>query len=460
MTRGDHVLEFRVLGPLEASVDGEALQLGSAKQRTVLATLLVSAGEIVPAERIVDELWGESPPASAEHTVTVYISRIRRLLNGYGPVLARRGEGYVLELAEGALDSRAFGDSAAAVARATAAGDHELAVRQGREGLSLWRGSVLADVSLGPQARAAAERLEELRLHVSELVVEAELALGRHERVVGELQTLVDRNPYRERFIAQLMLALYRSGRQVEALEVYERTRRRLDDDLALQPSADLQHLSAQIVRQERTLRAPSELSTGGRSRAAGHDARRASLVAGVAAAVVAAMTLAAAGSTPQSAVASDADATRVALVLQRGSTVSAFPSSRSHDLADALFDASAQSGYEAQLIELPDEVTREGVARAATVLADEEVDLVLFGLNATTAAAFAPVARGLGDGRAVFIDASMRKLGLEGVANVSAITFATEQTAQLAGALSGLVAPRGAPAGRHVDAVSVVAGL
>jgi tetratricopeptide (TPR) repeat protein len=143
------------------------------------------------------------------------------------------------------------------VSSAAAEDDAATAARVAGDALALWRGPALAGVALGTAGRADAERLEELRLRVLEQDVDAELGLGRHEAVVGELQALVGQNPYRERFVAQLMLALYRSGRHADALDVYERTRIALDDELGLQPSAELQQLSGRIVRQDPELRRP-----------------------------------------------------------------------------------------------------------------------------------------------------------------------------------------------------------
>ena len=205
-------MELWILGPIEARIADEPLALSRGKQRTVLGLLLLRAGEIVSIEDSVDELWGESPPASAAHTLEVYVSRLRQLFNGHGPSLVRRGTGYALELGDATLDAREFIALAGDVSRAAADSQHELVAVRASEALSLWRGTALADVALGAIGRAEAERLEELRLRTLELRIDSELALGRHEQAVGELQSLVAQNPYRERFVAQLMLALYRSG--------------------------------------------------------------------------------------------------------------------------------------------------------------------------------------------------------------------------------------------------------
>jgi DNA-binding SARP family transcriptional activator len=255
-------MSFHVLGPLEARVAGETLAIGGAKQRAVLAVLLLHAGEVVSVERLVDEVWGNDPPPSAAHTLESYVSRLRQLFNGHGPRLVRRGAGYAIELGEATLDTRRFVELQEQASLAAAMDDHAQVVEITGAALAMWRGPALADVALASAGRAEADRLEELRLRTYELRFDAELALGHHEQAIGELQKLVAQNPYRERFVAQRMLALYRAGRHAEALDVYERTRRRLDDDLGLQPSADLQQLSGQIVRQDPLLRRPASTPT------------------------------------------------------------------------------------------------------------------------------------------------------------------------------------------------------
>ena len=251
-------VEFRVLGPLEVASGGERLALGGAKQRAVLAVLLLRAGEVVPLERLIDEVWGNDPPPSAAHTLESYVSRLRQLLNGLGPILSRRGAGYAIDLHGAQLDALAFVELQESAALASAMDEPANVLEWASAALAMWRGPALADVALASAGRAEAERLEELRLRTYELRFDAELALGYQEQAIGELQALVAQNPYRERFVAQLMLALYRSGRHAEALDAYERTRRRLDDDLGLQPSADLQQLSGRIVRQDPLLNALS----------------------------------------------------------------------------------------------------------------------------------------------------------------------------------------------------------
>jgi DNA-binding SARP family transcriptional activator len=214
-------MSFHVLGPLEVRLAGEALGTGGAKQRAVLAVLLLRADEVVPVERLVDEVWGDDPPPSAAHTLESYVSRLRQLLSGHGPLLVRRGAGYALELGGADLDARDFVELQERASLAAAMEQHDEVVELTAAALALWRGPALADVALASAGRAEADRLEELRLRTFELRFDAELALERHDAANDRLQLLVGQNPYRERFVSQLMLALYRSGRQADALDVY-----------------------------------------------------------------------------------------------------------------------------------------------------------------------------------------------------------------------------------------------
>ena len=177
-----------------------------------LAVLLLSANEVISVERLIDEVWGDRSPPSAAHSLEAYVSRIRQLLNGHGPTLTRRGAGYRLDLGGATLDADLFAQELQGASDAAAEGDLGLASVLASRALALWHGPALADVSLASAGRAEAERLEEARLRAFELRFDAELDLGHHEAIVGELQVLVGQNPYRERFVAQLMLTLYRSG--------------------------------------------------------------------------------------------------------------------------------------------------------------------------------------------------------------------------------------------------------
>ena len=158
-------IELRVLGPLELWCDGEPVAIGGAKQRAVLAVLVLREGEVVPVERLVDEVWGDEPPPSAARTIESYISRLRQLFNGRGPTLSRRGSGYVIDLRDAALDARSFLALQESAALAAAVDDHASVIELTEAALALWRGPALADVALASAGRAEAERLEELRLH-------------------------------------------------------------------------------------------------------------------------------------------------------------------------------------------------------------------------------------------------------------------------------------------------------
>jgi DNA-binding SARP family transcriptional activator len=209
----------------------------------VLAILLLHRGEVVSADRIVDELWGERPPGRATKTVQVYVSRLRKAL-GDG-VLVTRGGGYVLELNGESVDADRFSRLAGQGRRALDDGDPEGAREKLTAALDLWRGPPLADLAYEPFAQNEVARLEELRLVAVENRADADLALGRHAELVPELEALVREHPTRERLREELMLALYRSGRQVEALESYRDARRALDQELGLEPGSGYSNSSA-----------------------------------------------------------------------------------------------------------------------------------------------------------------------------------------------------------------------
>ncbi len=236
---------FRVLGPLE--VDGVAA-LGGPRQRALLARLLLSADEPVPVQELVDAVWDEHPPAGAARSLEVYASRLRGLISHTGAAIVRRGEGYELALGAVPLDARVFGRLADAGRSALAAGDAAEARSRLADALALWRGPAVADVPgrLG-------EPLDELRRAAAEDLAEAELALGHDAELVTELQQRAREQPLRERTRAQLMLALYRSGRQAEALDVYREGRAALDE-LGLEPGVALRELELAILRQDAAL--------------------------------------------------------------------------------------------------------------------------------------------------------------------------------------------------------------
>jgi DNA-binding SARP family transcriptional activator len=248
-------MEYRILGPIEAIEAGRSVALGPAKQRALFAALLVHANEAVSTERLIDELWGERPPAKAAKSVQVYVSQLRKAL-GDGR-LETSGHGYLLHVPVGTLDAERFQTLLAEGREALAEGEASRAAETLRAALTLWRGPALADVAYEPLAQAEIARLEELRLAALEERIEADLALGRHADLVAELEGLVRAEPLRERLRGQLMLALYRSGRQADALDVYQEARRVLVDELGLEPSRQLQELERAILTQDEGLEAP-----------------------------------------------------------------------------------------------------------------------------------------------------------------------------------------------------------
>lgn len=250
------MVECRILGPLDLVVDGKPVPVGPAKQRALLGLLLLHANEVVSTERLVDELWGERPPATASKLVQVYVSQLRRTLEGAGAsgMVQTRPHGYVAVVAPEQLDSVRFA-RLVAEARARVEEDaNEDAVARYDEALALWRGPLLADAELEAPVLPAASELEELRLAALAERVDCRLALGQHARVIGELESLSARHPLHERFRAQLMVALYRAGRQSDALGVYHATRRLLLDELGLEPGPELRRLEQAILVQQPTL--------------------------------------------------------------------------------------------------------------------------------------------------------------------------------------------------------------
>jgi YVTN family beta-propeller protein len=248
-------MEFRLLGSLEVLVDGRQIPLGGARQRAVLAILLLHRGEAVSVDRVVDELWGERPPDAATKTVQVYVSRLRKLL-GDGILVTRPG-GYSLELGANEVDAERFARLAGEGREALDRSDARSAAETLRAALDLWRGPPLADLAYESFAQNEIGRLTEMHLAALEDRIEADLALGRHAELVPELQTLVREHPARERLLGQLMLALYRSGRQSDALESYRDAKRRLVEELGLEPGHELQQLERAILSQDPAIAGP-----------------------------------------------------------------------------------------------------------------------------------------------------------------------------------------------------------
>jgi DNA-binding SARP family transcriptional activator/ABC-type branched-subunit amino acid transport system substrate-binding protein len=253
-------MRIRLLGPLELWADGRQVPVGGPKQRALLALLATRLGEVVPRDRIVEALWGEEPTDGAAHRLDVQISRLRSSLReagGGSAVLETGAGGYVLRLPDDAVDSREAERLVDAGRRALADGRPDEALVHLRSALDLWRGEALVDLGDYPSARAEAGRLEELRVSALEERFEAELALGRHADAIGGLQVLVREHPLRERPRAQLMLALYRAGRQREALEVYRDIRRELVEQLGIEPGPELQRLERAVLAHDASLGAP-----------------------------------------------------------------------------------------------------------------------------------------------------------------------------------------------------------
>jgi DNA-binding SARP family transcriptional activator len=247
-------VEFRILGPVEAWTDGRRLPLGGPMQRALLAILLLNRGHVVPVERLVDDLWGGQVPEGAGSRLWVHVARLRKALEpsrtkgaASGPLVTLRG-GYLLQIEPDELDLERFERLAAHGRRALVAGAAEEAGSVLRQALALWSGPALADLASEPFALGHVVRLEERRLAILEDRIDADLAAGRHRDLAGELEALVRAQPVRERLRGQLMLALYRAGRQADALEVYRQTRQYLADELGIEPDAALEQLHKAIL--------------------------------------------------------------------------------------------------------------------------------------------------------------------------------------------------------------------
>src|SRR5919198_3744076 len=236
-------MDLQLLGPVEATVDGRPIPLGATKQRALLAMLALRANSTVSIDALIEGLWAGDPPASAAKMVQLYVSQLRRLLEGNGAEIVTHGRGYELRLDPDRIDAARFEHAVAAAGNAngTAA----------RAALALWSGAPLANVSEEPFAQAAIRRLEELRLRATELAIDADLAAGRHRDVIGELDALVAEHPLSERLHAQRMLALHRSGRQAEALAAYRHARRVLVDEIGVEPGPELRELHEAILHQD-----------------------------------------------------------------------------------------------------------------------------------------------------------------------------------------------------------------
>jgi DNA-binding SARP family transcriptional activator/ABC-type transport system substrate-binding protein/streptogramin lyase len=276
-------MRFGLLGPLEVRTDEKVLRLGGDKQRALLAILLVHANEVVLRDRLLEEIWPDRPPGGAAHSLDHQISRLRKVLDPPDALVTRSG-GYVLRVLPGDIDVHHFEENLERGRQANAAGKPTEALAALDAALDLWRGPALAGVVDEPFLAVEAQRLEELRLTALEERFDARLGLGEHHSLVAELDAFVKHHPLRERPRAQLMLALYRSGRQAEALRVYADARRALVDELGLEPGPELQQLERAILRQDPSLAAARRARLGRRGRVAALLAvpLAAALVAGV----------------------------------------------------------------------------------------------------------------------------------------------------------------------------------
>jgi DNA-binding SARP family transcriptional activator len=250
-------VEIRLLGRVDALVNGRPLPLRGSKQRGVLAMLALRANRTVSADDLIDGLWGDRPTASAAKNVQHYVSRLRKALDADGSEvqIVTRGRGYELQLPEDAVDAVRFEHL---VERARCEAERGIADGAARGALELWRGAPLADVAEEPFARAEIRRLDELHLCAIELTIDAELAAGRHGEVIGRLEALLAEHPLNERFHGQRMLALYRAGRQSEALEAYRQARETLSEEIGIEPGAELRRVQERILAQDPALAAPA----------------------------------------------------------------------------------------------------------------------------------------------------------------------------------------------------------
>jgi DNA-binding SARP family transcriptional activator len=256
-------MNFQILGPLEVVLRGRPLELTAAKQKALLANLLLHPNEVVSSDRLIDELWGSEPPGSAANALQVYVSQLRGLLEPHrekgkpSVVLPALAGGYLLRVEPLALDAYRFEQGLSQGIAARIAGNPAGGAEQLRRALALWGGAALADFTYEPFAQSEIVRLEELRVVALEERIEADLALGGHAALVSELEGLVREHPLRERLRGELMLALYRCGRQVEALELYQESYRILNDELGILPGPELRELEQAILRQDPDLAAP-----------------------------------------------------------------------------------------------------------------------------------------------------------------------------------------------------------
>jgi DNA-binding SARP family transcriptional activator len=260
MSPGETALRFQVLGPLDVVVGGARLGLGGTKQRIVLALLLLEANHVVSADRLVDAVWGDDASDRSPGTLHVYVSNLRKVLEpastalGVDSIIVTQRPGYVLEVDPATVDALVFEDAVAAARRAAEGGRYAIAAARFREALDLWQGTPLADLYDEPFAQGAVSRLEAMRVAAIEGLLEADLASGRHHAAIEQLPALIEANQLNERLRGFLMLALYRAGRQADALAAYRHARHVLIEELGIEPSPFLRDLESRILQQDPTL--------------------------------------------------------------------------------------------------------------------------------------------------------------------------------------------------------------
>ena len=255
-------MEFRILGPLEVSEAGRSLPLGGSKQRALLALLLLSPNEPVSIDKLIEDIWADQPPEAGRKSLQVHVSRLRKALGAGAGAMLTRPNAYMIRVGRGELDLQRFEELVRKGRAALAADDPERAAEQLRDALELWRGPPLADLAFESFAQPEIARLEELRLAALEDRIDAELALGRHTELVTEIEMLVADHPLRERLRRQLVLALYRAGRQSDALEAYRAARSVSIDELGLEPTPELRRLEQAILTHDVSLQAPATAPT------------------------------------------------------------------------------------------------------------------------------------------------------------------------------------------------------
>jgi DNA-binding SARP family transcriptional activator len=254
------VVRFQVLGPLDVTVGGARVALGGTKQRIVLALLLLETNHVVSADRLVDAVWGDDASDRSPGTLHVYVSNLRKVLEpasaalGVESIIVTQRPGYVLNVDAASVDALVFEEAVAGARRAAEGGRHAIAAARYREALELWKGTPLADLYDEPFAQGAVSRLEAMRVAAVEGLLEADLASGRHHAAIEQLPALIEANPLNERLRGFLMLALYRAGRQADALAAYRDARHVLIEELGIEPSPFLRELESRILQQDPSL--------------------------------------------------------------------------------------------------------------------------------------------------------------------------------------------------------------